>query len=390
MCFKLGILSPLLKKGKPYKDPNSYRRITITSLVGKIVEKHMLVHTNAILGQDQSQLQFGFTEGCAPNYAALMLTEVMAEAKDSGSPLFITFMDSSKAFDVVDHRAMLNALHQQGVKGELWRLYENMYTDIQSCVKWDGGLSRPFPEKQGIRQGGVSSPTLYISGRNKGLRQLDKNPSLLLGSINAGAAMVADDLAIMTTTPGEMQTALNIAEYDAARERYIYNTEKTKSIIINSKTDVELLLNGQTLGVSTQEKHLGIMRNNKNNNLDTIQARVKEARRSAYSLMGAGLCGLNGSGVEVALMLYSTYIIPVMLYGLEALVLQESELDILEDFHKRNIWPILHLTTSTASPALFLVTGYPPITALLHIKMLCMFRNIADSKGKSNPVKIMS
>ena len=63
------------------------------------------------------------------------------------------------------------------------------------------------------------------------------------------------------------------------------------------------------------------MRNNKNNNLNTIQARVKEARRSAYSLMGAGLCGLNGSGVEVALMLYSTYIIPVMLYGLEALVL---------------------------------------------------------------------
>ena len=103
------------------------------------------------------------------------------------------------------------------------------------------------------------------------------------------------------------------------------------------------------------------------------------------------LCWLvNGSAYEVALKLYSTYIVPVMLYGLEALVLQESELDILEDFHKRNIWPILHLTTSTASPALFLVTGYPPITALLHIKMLCMFRNIADSKGKSNPAKIIN
>ena len=130
------------------------------------------------------------------------------------------------------------------------------------------------------------------------------------------------------------------------------------------------------------------MRNNKNNNLNTIQARVKEARRSAYSLMGAGLCGLNGSGVEVALMLYSTYIIPVMLYGLEALVLQESELDLLESFHKRNLRHILHLPTSTASPALFLLTGSQPIMALLRIKMLCMFRNIADSKGKSNPVKI--
>ena len=37
--FKIGSVCPVLKKNKPAKNPNSYRRITITSIVGKIVEK---------------------------------------------------------------------------------------------------------------------------------------------------------------------------------------------------------------------------------------------------------------------------------------------------------------------------------------------------------------
>ena len=41
--FKLGYITPIYKKhGKPIHDPNSYRRITITSLIGKILEKYIL------------------------------------------------------------------------------------------------------------------------------------------------------------------------------------------------------------------------------------------------------------------------------------------------------------------------------------------------------------
>jgi hypothetical protein len=33
--LKSGIACPILKKGKPAHDPNSYRKITITNLIGK-------------------------------------------------------------------------------------------------------------------------------------------------------------------------------------------------------------------------------------------------------------------------------------------------------------------------------------------------------------------
>ena len=383
--FKLGILSPVLKKGKSHKDPNGYRRITITSVIGKILEKHMLQETDKILGTSQSHLQFGFTNGCSPMYAALVITEIMAEAKDSGKPLYLTFMDSSKAFDVVCHESMLNALHEQDVHGNLWSMYSSMYNGIKSRVKWDGLLSKPFDETQGIRQGGISSPALYKAERNKGLVQLDKNPTLSIGCLRVGSVMVADDLALTAKTATDMQTALLIAETDASRERYIYNATKTKTITINSPTDYIFKLNGSPIGTSTSEKHLGIYRNSQNTNLETIETRIKEARRTSYSLLGAGLCGLNGSGPEVALTLYSTYVLPQLLYGLDTLVLTTKETERLENYHRRNLRHILHLPPSTSSAAVYLLSGCAPAEALIHIRALTLFGSIASGANRSHP-----
>ena len=189
--YKEGIITPVLKTGKPAKQPNSYRRITITSIVGKIVEKHLLKQIRPVLDSAQSRSQFGFTKGNSPTYAALIITELLAEAKDTKSELHITFMDTSKAFDVVDRKGMLNALHYQGIHGSLWNLLDDMYSSVIFYVKWKNIRSKPIDEQQGIRQGGDSSADCYKAGKTKLLHHLDRNPSAKIGSINAGAVMVA-------------------------------------------------------------------------------------------------------------------------------------------------------------------------------------------------------
>lgn len=41
--FKSGIITPVYKRhDKPLEDPNSYRRITVSSIVGKLFEKVLL------------------------------------------------------------------------------------------------------------------------------------------------------------------------------------------------------------------------------------------------------------------------------------------------------------------------------------------------------------
>ena len=67
------------------------------------------------------------------NNAAVVRTEALMEAKDTKSPIFVTYMDTSKAFDTVNHCA----LHTQSVTGPIWYIYNNAYTDIRSVVKWE-------------------------------------------------------------------------------------------------------------------------------------------------------------------------------------------------------------------------------------------------------------
>ena len=212
-------------------------------------------------------------------FAALVLTEVMAEARDNNSTLHIAFMDTSKAFDVVDHHSMLNALHQQGVNGKMWGLFDSLYDGITSIVQWKGQLSNPFTEHQGIRQGGGTSADLYKSGKNSVLSILDSNTSNQIGHINTGAIMVADDLAITATNSLDLQHGISIAELDSSRQRYSFNTEKTKIISCNTSQTTTCVLNGKEIGNSIKEVHLGISRNSENNHQDTVNDRIKSARR---------------------------------------------------------------------------------------------------------------
>ena len=133
----------------------------------------MVSHSRPILDPMQIKFQFGYTCGCSPIYAALMLTEIIVDAEDSKSELYVTLMDNSKAFDVVNHKGRLNALHEQGIHGNLWKLYDSLNSNITSVVKWRGERSEPFDEKQGIRQGGTPSADKYKSGKNKLLHHLD-------------------------------------------------------------------------------------------------------------------------------------------------------------------------------------------------------------------------
>ena len=113
--LKLGAITPVAKKGKSKYEPDSYRRITVTSITGKLIEMEMVPHSRKAMAPTSSKNQYGFKEGVSCNNAALLITEAQMEMKDQKKPLYTAYMDSSKAFDVVHHDTLLCALHNQGV-----------------------------------------------------------------------------------------------------------------------------------------------------------------------------------------------------------------------------------------------------------------------------------
>ena len=111
----------------------------------------------------------------------------------------------------------------------MWKLYDSMYTNIQSTVKWMGELSDLFTEGQGIRQGGNSFADNYKAGKNKILNHLDEWPNNWIGNFSTGAVTFADDLVIAAKNPLDLQCALNTAACSATRECYKFNIQKSRS-----------------------------------------------------------------------------------------------------------------------------------------------------------------
>ena len=80
--FKHGLITPVHKgNDKPLDKPNSYRRITVASNLGRVIEKlHLELSKDDILHR-QNPLQHGFTSKTSPSNGSLLLTEAISETK---------------------------------------------------------------------------------------------------------------------------------------------------------------------------------------------------------------------------------------------------------------------------------------------------------------------
>ena len=70
-------------------------------------------------------------------------------------------IDSSKAFDTVDHTLLFEKLMKKNTSASIIRFLINWYSTQQLTVRWNGAVSRPFGTLNGVRQGGVLSPLLF-------------------------------------------------------------------------------------------------------------------------------------------------------------------------------------------------------------------------------------
>ena len=152
--LKGGLITPIYKKKNSPKSPDNYRRITVTSVFNKVLEKVLPGPLKQILSSKFNLLQRGFTNSAFLVNTALLVSEAIAEAKDCKKHLYITYLDASKAFDVVFHNSLMNSLHGSNIVGNMGSVLNNSYQGIHSTVKWNKETSRQFQESQGVRQRG--------------------------------------------------------------------------------------------------------------------------------------------------------------------------------------------------------------------------------------------
>ena len=112
--------------------------------------------------------------------------------------------------------------------------------------------------------------------------------------------------------------------------------------------------------------HLGIKRDVSGK--VSVEDKVSLGRRTAYSLMGAGFHSVDGLKLSQNAHFWSTFVVPCIVYGLEAVLLSRKEFQCLEEFQRQTLRQIQGLPDKTQNGITLALLGILPLETVIHKK----------------------
>ena len=309
------------------------------------------------------------------------LSEAISEHTDQKSPMALVTLDAEKAFDRVWHERLFLKHYNDGIHGKLWLILRDLQANGTTKVKWDCNLSWQFETLQGIRQGAKLSTTLYKRYNNPLLKQIeDHNLGTTIGTTNVGAPTVADDISMLPSTPLDTQVMLHTVVNAANQDKVTFNTSKSDIIIYNNrnKEKTEWQIGKDTIESSSSTTHLGLLR--EDSNKFDIRPKIQMARKTMYSLMGAGLHGRRGLNPLSSYRIWECFGLPRATYGLESVRLAKKDIDSLEKYQRGLLKQLQSLPDRCATIPVYTLLGAKPIQVVLDIRALSFFGNMIRQK----------
>ena len=267
--WRTATIKPLLKDGKDPSLPSSYRPISLTACLGKILEKTIanklshFLETNNLINENQAGFR---NERCTTDQVlklVQMATDKLQGQKKDGSATIVTFFDFEKAYDKMWRDGLLHKMIAMGIPYRFVKYTRHFLSARRTKVEVNRTNSKNFWLNEGLPQGSAISPLLFLIFINDIDGEVDKGtppPSLF-----------ADDTAVWVSVgknkkeaEERMQKAINNINEWAGKWKMKLNTGKTEAMIISSnpndiKWKPELTLNGRPIVIVKEYKFLGVI-----------------------------------------------------------------------------------------------------------------------------------
>ena len=354
-ALKKAKVTPVFKKGCK-SDINNYRPISVLPIINSIFERHVSTCMISYLEKNNLlfQYQSGFRRLHSCQTALTKIVDNWLNALNNKETVGTVFLDLSKAFDLVNHKLLLQKLAMYGFsqKAILW--FDSYLTNRTQQVYISGKLSESNTISIGVPQGSVLGPLLFLVYINDLPLSIS---SCVLDLFADDATLSSSDPSVLSLTNRLNADLENFQDW-CKKNKMVLNIPKTKAMFISSRNAAnrimenppDLKISNETIQLSSNEKLLGVNIDNTLSWTFQVENTVKKCNSLLY-LLNRIKCYLT---IPVRKLFYNAYILPHLDYCCTIWGNINNNLtDTLVKFQKRAARIILDRSIDTPSADLF-------------------------------------
>ena len=256
----IGTIIPIIKnKRESSSNSDNFRGICLQSSLCKLMD--IIILKKECEALQTSELQFGFKKGLSANVAASIVQETIDYYSNRGGRVYCLALDASKAFDRVSFSQLFKCLVKRMMNPIIIRLLINLYTNQINRVRYNQSFSELFTVTNGVKQGGVLSPTLFSVYVNELLDNIQNSGyGCSIGDKCVGCVSYADDIIILCASLYGLKQMIKICESYALEYKIKFNGSKSKLMIFsrdNSIVQTEIKVFNEVVEIVESMNYLG-------------------------------------------------------------------------------------------------------------------------------------
>jgi len=318
------------------------RDAALVSHASKILLRVILERIQSKLETEIAQEQAGFRPRRGTRDQITNLRIILEKAKERNQPLYLCFIDFTKAFDMVQHDQLWLVMLEMGFPPHLVQLLRNLYRQQRAAVRTANIVSAWFRVRKGVRQGCNLSPCLFNVLAEQVMRKALQGftGGFRIGGKTISNLRYADDIVLLATSPEDLQELVCRVERAAKEYNMLINATKTK-VMTNTEDILEITVTGGQLEQVDSFVYLG---SSIKYNTDCV-GEVKSRLAMGMAVMGKLTKIWKNKSVSITtkLRLMKALVWPVATHGCESWTLKKQEERYIQAFENKCIRKILRI-----------------------------------------------
>jgi len=367
-----GLIITIYKKKGDRSDCGNHRGITLLSIAGKILTRILNSRLSPLAENILPESQYGFRPSRGTTDMIFTARQLQEKCREQNQPLYMAFIDLTKAFDSVGRELLWKILSKAGCPEKFIKIMRLLHDDMTAVVISNGEATDSFGVNSGVKQGCVAAPTLFsifiaavlhlvrdklppgilmtyrMDGGIFNLSRLKAKTKTKVSSIIE--LQYADDNAICALKEEDLQIIINAFADAYSKLGLTINVKKTQVLHQPAPNVVaqppNININGQKLENVDKFIYLGSNLSSKANIDDEISYRLRCAN-AAFGKLSKRVFEDRDLRTETKIMVYHAVVLPTLLYASETWTTYRRHIKDLERFHQRCLRKILKVSWET-------------------------------------------